>query len=69
MTGKKLDVVLAADIFEHVLSIKMAQRPISVGVLANQMRDFDRPGNFLPRAPSLLPRIFCSRCFSSPYCS
>ncbi len=46
MTGKKLDVALAADIFEHVLSIKMAQRPVSVGVLANQMRDFDSVRKF-----------------------
>jgi ATP-binding cassette, subfamily C, bacterial LapB len=46
MTGKKLDVVLAADIFEHVLSIKMAQRPASVGILANQMRDFDSVREF-----------------------
>jgi ATP-binding cassette, subfamily C, bacterial LapB len=46
MTGKKLDVILAADIFEHVLSIKMAKRPISVGVLANQMRDFDSAREF-----------------------
>ena len=27
MTGKKIDVVLAANIFEHVLSLKMAQAP------------------------------------------
>ena len=46
MTGKKLDVVLAADIFEHVLSVKMAQRPTSVGVLANQLRDFDSVREF-----------------------
>lgn len=46
MTGKKIDVVLAADIFEHVLSIKMAQRPTSVGILANQMRDFDSVREF-----------------------
>jgi ATP-binding cassette, subfamily C, bacterial LapB len=46
MTGKKLDVILAADIFEHVLSIKMAQRPLSVGILANQMRDFDGAREF-----------------------
>jgi ATP-binding cassette, subfamily C, bacterial LapB len=46
MTGKKLDVALAADIFEHVLSIKMAKRPVSVGVLANQMRDFDSVREF-----------------------
>src|SRR5205823_2970473 len=46
MTGKKLDVVLAANIFEHVLSLKMAQRPTSVGILANQMRDFDSVREF-----------------------
>ena len=46
MTGKKLDVVMASDIFEHVMSIKMAQRPQSVGILANQMRDFDSVREF-----------------------
>ena len=46
VTGKKLDVILASDIFEHVLSIKMAQRPASVGILANQMRDFDSVRDF-----------------------
>ncbi|HTM56629.1 MAG TPA: ABC transporter transmembrane domain-containing protein, partial [Pirellulales bacterium] len=40
MTGKTIDVALSAKIFEHVLSIKMAQRPTSVGILANQLRDF-----------------------------
>jgi ATP-binding cassette subfamily C protein LapB len=46
MTGKKIDVVLAADIFEHVMSIKMSNRPTSVGVLANQLRDFDSVRDF-----------------------
>ena len=46
MTGKKLDVILASNIFEHVLSVKMAQRPASVGILANQMRDFDSVREF-----------------------
>ena len=46
MTGKKLDVILASDIFSHVPSIKMAQRPASVGILANQMRDFDSVREF-----------------------
>ena len=46
MTGKTLDVVLAANIFEHVLSVKMSQRPTSVGVLANQLRDFDSVREF-----------------------
>jgi ATP-binding cassette subfamily C protein LapB len=46
MTGKKIDVVLAANIFEHVLSLKLAQRPASVGVIANQLRDFDSVREF-----------------------
>ena len=46
LTGKKIDVVLAADIFEHILSLKMANRPTSVGILANQMRDFDSVRDF-----------------------
>jgi ATP-binding cassette subfamily C protein LapB len=46
MTGKKIDVVLAANIFEHVQSVKMAQRPASVGILANQIRDFDSVREF-----------------------
>lgn len=46
VTGKKIDVVLASEIFEHILSIKMAQRPQSVGILANQMRDFDSVRDF-----------------------
>jgi ATP-binding cassette, subfamily C, bacterial LapB len=46
MTGKKIDVVLAANIFEHVQALKLAQRPGSVGILANQMRDFDSVREF-----------------------
>jgi ATP-binding cassette subfamily C protein LapB len=46
MTGKQVDVVLAANIFEHVMSVKMAQRPQSVGILANQLRDFDSVREF-----------------------
>ncbi len=46
MTGKKLDVIMASNIFEHVLSIKMAQRPASVGILANQIREFDSVREF-----------------------
>src|SRR4051812_3480682 len=46
MTGKKLDVVLAANIFEHIMAVKMAQRPTSIGILANQMREFDSVKEF-----------------------
>jgi ATP-binding cassette subfamily C protein LapB len=46
VTGKTIDVVLAANIFEHVMGIKMAQRPQSVGIVANQLRDFDSVREF-----------------------
>jgi ATP-binding cassette subfamily C protein LapB len=46
LTGKQADVVLASNIFEHVLGLKMRARPNSVGVLANQIRDFDSVREF-----------------------
>src|SRR4051794_8465454 len=46
VTGKTVDVVLAANIFEHVMAVKMAQRPSSVGIIANQLRDFDSVRDF-----------------------
>nr|WP_283816794.1 type I secretion system permease/ATPase [Bradyrhizobium sp. AUGA SZCCT0182] len=46
VTGKTVDVVLAANIFEHVMAIKLAQRPGSVGIVANQLRDFDSVREF-----------------------
>lgn len=46
ITGKTIDVVLAANIFEHVMAVKMSQRPSSVGIVANQLRDFDSVREF-----------------------
>ena len=46
VTGKTVDVVLAANIFEHIMAVKMAQRPTSVGIIANQIRDFDSAREF-----------------------
>ena len=46
VTGKTVDVVLAANIFEHVMAVKLAQRPSSVGIIANQLRDFDSAREF-----------------------
>ena len=46
VTGKSIDVILAANIFEHVMAIKLAKRPASVGILANQMREFDSVRDF-----------------------
>src|SRR5258708_29928555 len=41
ITGKTVEVVLPANIFEHVMALKMAQRPSSLGIIANQLRAFD----------------------------
>jgi ATP-binding cassette, subfamily C, bacterial LapB len=46
VTGKTVDVVLASNIFEHVMAVKLAQRPASVGIIANQLRDFDSVREF-----------------------
>ncbi|MVT71899.1 type I secretion system permease/ATPase [Bradyrhizobium cajani] len=46
VTGKTIDVILAANIFEHIMGVKMAQRPPSVGIVANQLRDFDSVREF-----------------------
>ena len=69
MTGKKIDVVLAANIFEHVLSVKMAQRPASVGILANQMRDFDSVREFFTSGSVVSATDCCLRSSSSSCCS
>lgn len=50
MTGKQADVVLASRIYEHVLGLKMRSRPQSVGVMANQLRDFDSVREFFTSA-------------------
>ncbi|MCZ8185902.1 MAG: type I secretion system permease/ATPase [Beijerinckiaceae bacterium] len=50
LTGKQADGVLAAQIFEHLLSIRMRVRPARVGVLANQIRDFDSVREFFTSA-------------------
>src|SRR5260370_2094937 len=46
VTGKTVDVVRAANIFQHVIAVKMAQRPPSIGIIANQLRDFDSVREF-----------------------
>jgi ATP-binding cassette, subfamily C, bacterial LapB len=46
VTGKTVDIVLAANIFEHVMAVKMEKRPSSVGIIANQLRDFDSVREF-----------------------
>ncbi|OYU48736.1 MAG: type I secretion system permease/ATPase [Rhizobiales bacterium PAR1] len=41
ITGKQIDITLAAKLFAQVMGIRMEFRPRSAGVLANQIRDFE----------------------------
>ena len=50
LTGKQVDVILAAQIYEQLLNIRMRFRPTRVGVLANQIRDFDSVREFFTSA-------------------
>lgn len=50
VAGKKLDVVLSANIFEKVLGIQMASRPASVGAFANQLQEFEAFREFVTSA-------------------
>ncbi|MCZ8186604.1 MAG: type I secretion system permease/ATPase [Beijerinckiaceae bacterium] len=46
ITGKQIDVILAARVFSHVLGLRMERHPGSAGVLANQIRDFENVREF-----------------------
>lgn len=45
-TGKRVDMRVAASLFEHALAISMAQRPDSSGVIASQIREFETVRDF-----------------------
>jgi len=46
LTGKQVDMTLAARLFAHVIGMKMAFRPTSPGVTANQIREFESVREF-----------------------
>src|SRR5258705_12208093 len=48
--GKKVDVVLSANIFERVLGIQMTARPPSVGAFASNLQEFEAFREFLTSA-------------------
>ncbi|MBT3196190.1 MAG: type I secretion system permease/ATPase, partial [Gammaproteobacteria bacterium] len=50
VAGKKSDILLSATIFEHVLGLKMAALPPSVGGFANSLRDFESIRDFIASA-------------------
>jgi ATP-binding cassette subfamily C protein LapB len=50
IAGKKLDVVLSANIFEKVLGIRMSARPASVGAFASNLQEFEAFREFITSA-------------------
>jgi len=46
LTSKQVDVTLSARLFQQLLGLKMAHRPPSAGVLANQIREFESVREF-----------------------
>ncbi|PPD04392.1 MAG: type I secretion system permease/ATPase [Methylobacter sp.] len=48
--GKRSDILLSASIFEKVLNIKMSVRPVSTGVFANNLQEFEAFRDFLTSA-------------------
>ncbi len=50
VTGKQVDTMLSASIFEKVLGLRAASRPASVGGLANTLHEFDAFRDFITSA-------------------
>ena len=48
--GKKTDILAARRIYDHVLDMKLANRPPSSGAFANMLRDFDSVREFFTSA-------------------
>lgn len=45
-TGRRVDMRVAADLFQHALGIAMSQQTASSGAVANQIRDFETVRDF-----------------------
>lgn len=50
LAGRKIDVLAARRIFDHVLDMKLAHRPKSSGVFANMLREFESVKEFFTSA-------------------
>jgi ATP-binding cassette subfamily C protein LapB len=49
-TGRRMDLILSATIFEKVLGVRMDARPASVGAFASNLQDFDAFREFITSA-------------------
>lgn len=50
IAGQRIDVELSAVLYQHVLGIRMANRPPSVGAFANHLDEFESIRNFITSA-------------------
>ena len=50
LAGKKSDLLLSAQIFERVMSLRMAARPNSVGAFSRHLQEFDSVREFITSA-------------------
>ncbi|MFC4312735.1 type I secretion system permease/ATPase [Steroidobacter flavus] len=50
VAGKRVDVVLSAQLFSKVLGLRMADRPASVGAFANNVQEFESLREFVTSA-------------------
>lgn len=50
IAGRRADIKISGNIFEHVMGMKLAERPASVGVLTSNMREFETIRDFFTSA-------------------
>ncbi|MEJ2142923.1 MAG: type I secretion system permease/ATPase [Gammaproteobacteria bacterium] len=50
ISGRRIDMELSALLYQHVLGIRMANRPASVGAFANHLDEFESIRNFITSA-------------------
>ncbi len=50
LAGRRIDVIAGRKIYDQLLNIKLAERPVSSGSFANMLRDFDSVRDFITSA-------------------
>lgn len=53
LAAKRTDVILSSNLFERILSIRMRNRPVSVGAFASRLQEFDTIRNFITSSTML----------------